>query len=174
MTVGCPKLEEYYCGGLWGATCTNNCVREIKELVQLRHGNRQDCIRCSNVWCNDVVCSRQRLFVQSGMGEGGILGRSLTLIFVISSITNKQIYQKNMMAIGCSSKVPTSSYRYRVGIYVTSSCSKAFSSAVGTLPLRDYPLISIQKFQSSNCLPLPDYPLISIQKFQSSNCYVST
>ncbi len=66
MTVGCPKLEEYYCGGLWGVTCTNKCVREMKELVQLRHGRRQDCIRCSNVWCYDVVCSRQRLFVQSG------------------------------------------------------------------------------------------------------------
>jgi hypothetical protein len=106
----------------------------------------------SDVVMFDVVCSRQRLFVQSGMGEGGVLRRSLTLIFVISSITNnEQIYQKNLMPIGCSGKVPASSYRYRVGIYVTSSRLKAFSSAVGTLPLPDYPLISIQKFQSSNC-----------------------
>jgi hypothetical protein len=105
----------------------------------------------SDVVMFDVVCSRQRLFVQSGMGEGGVLRRSLTLIFVISSITsNEQIDQNFLMPIGCSGKVPTS-YRYRAGIYVTSSCLKAFSSAVGTLPLPDYPLISIQKFQSSNC-----------------------
>ncbi len=149
MTVGCPKMEEYYCGGLWGVTCANKCVKEMKELVQLRHGLRQDCIRCSNVWCYHGVCSRQRLFGQSGMGEGGVLGRSLTPIFVISSITNnEQIHQKNLMPIGCLGKVPTS-YRYREGSDVTSSCLKAFSSAVGTLPLPDYPLISIQKFQSS-------------------------
>jgi hypothetical protein len=78
----------------------------------------------------DVImdfCSRQRLLMQSGMGEGGVLGRSLTLSFVISSITNnEQIYQKNLMPIGCLSKVPTS-YRYREGIDVTSSCLKAFS-----------------------------------------------
>jgi hypothetical protein len=50
MTVGCPKLEGYYyCGGLCRITCTNKCVKEMKELVQLRHDTRQDCIRCSNV-----------------------------------------------------------------------------------------------------------------------------
>jgi hypothetical protein len=88
----------------------------------------------------------------SKVGWVKVLGRSLTLIFVISSITNnEQIHQKYLMPIGCLGKVPTSSYRYTEGIDVTSSCLKAFSSAVGTLPLPDYPLISIQKFQSSNC-----------------------
>jgi hypothetical protein len=43
------------------------------------------------------------------MGEGDVLGRSLTLMFVISSIThNEQIYPKNLMPIGCLVKVPTS------------------------------------------------------------------
>jgi hypothetical protein len=75
------------------------CVKERIELVQLRHDIRQDCVRCGNVCCCHGVCSR--LFVQSGMGEGDVLGRSLTLMFVISSITNnEQMYPKNLMPIG--------------------------------------------------------------------------